>query len=115
MKKTQQDIKDIIKECPKTFEAIKQYYLNKEKGMDAFVTDNLITLSISHSPYSTFKYFDTVDLITTLHYDYLTSKFNVCINGESIEDGEDWLGSLDREEALILAVIYLFEKHEKTL
>lgn len=115
MKKTTQDIKDIIDKCPNTFKAIKQYYLDRKSGMDAFITDNLIKLSISESPYTMFKYFDTVDLIGTIHFNHLTGLFNVYINGESIEDGEDWLGSLDRDEALILAVIYLFEKQEKIL
>lgn len=115
MKKTKQDIKDIIDKCPNTFKAIKQYYLDKKTGMDAFITDNIIKLSISESPYTVFEYFDTIDLIATIHFNYLTGKFSVYINGESIENGEDWLDSLYREEALILAVIYLFEKQEKTL
>lgn len=110
------NIKDIIDKCPNTFKEIKQYYLNKEPSMSAFITDNLVKLSITESPYTIFKYFDTVDLIATLHYDYLTSRFNVCINGEQLDDiDEDCLGSKDRDKALILAVIHLFEKQEKIL
>lgn len=115
MNKTPQDIKDIIQECPKTFNAIKQYYLKKEKGIDAFITDNLVILSVSQSPYSVFQYFDTVDLIASLHYDHLSGGFIVNVNGKPIKKEEEWLGSNERNEALILAVIYLFEKQEKTL
>lgn len=115
MKKTPQDIKNIIDKCPNTFKAIKQYYLDKKSGMNAFITNNLVKLSVSESPHTVFNYFDTVDLIGTIHFNYLTGLFNVYINGESIEDGEGWLGSKYRDEALILAIIYLFEKQEKTL
>lgn len=116
MKKTQEDIKEYILKCPKTIKEIKAFYIKKSPEMEKFLTDQILHLTITKSPSAIFEVFDTLGMICTLEYFTSSKTFNVQLNGLLVTTSEgEKLQSSDREGALILAVIFLLEKREKTL
>ena len=112
-------MKQTIKECPKTYEAYKNWLIEglkkKYPEQEMFATDNLIELSLTESPMSCIYYFDTINMVGALHYIPIDNEFLICVNGETINVHEDHTYHKDRRKAEKMLIKYLFIETEKTL
>lgn len=122
METINKDLEILIKDCPKTLKQIKKYYLKEDPKLKAFLTEDIIIISITNTPYSILDFFDNRGLIGTLSYNYDNDSFIPCIDGNFLtknseifngDNGDCFKGT--RKEALVFLVSFLFKTNEKTL
>lgn len=108
-----EELEKAIIQCPKTMKDLHNFYVEQNEKLKEIFNDNLLRLSITRSPYSTFKYFDKHNLIfTPLWQD---GEFVGFLNGNILETDDGTLTGETREEVVTLGVIYLMREREKTL
>lgn len=110
---------------PKVWEKYKEWQTNNLKeqyGEHNYpeIPDNLIELSISKSPMSLCYFFDQHDLIGSVCYNGLETRFELSINGIAIEEEDPDIdhimkGAKDRKKAETILIKYLMSEMEKTL
>lgn len=116
---------EIINEHPKTVEKYRKWLKKNyqdDYGKENFpeITDNMIAKVIDKSPMSLTRFFDSLELIGTINYDYMEGIFQLYLNGMAIEDEDPdnesvIMGDTDRLEAERKLIKYLFIEAEKTL
>lgn len=101
---------------PKTFEAIRQYYLKDNPEMEKFLTDDIITINIEKSPYSLTHFFDNHGIHGCTPYDNSENEFHLEVNSEKPEGvDKEHIYTKDRKEAEKNLIFILFGILEKTL
>ena len=109
------DVKATLEDSPITLKGIKNFYLREDPSMKDFLTDGILIISISSSPSSILKYFDTIDLIGALHYEPHTKTFEPYLNGSNIVLQDETVCSENRIEAEYLLINHLLNESEKRL
>lgn len=116
-----ENLEKTLNECPKTLDAIKEFYIKLHPNIESYLTDAMLILNITNSPYAVTDYFDSVDMIGSLHYNYLPGRFEIFVNGKGISNDEEsessfpTMGNSDRRIAEFMLVNHLLNESEKIL